>query len=250
MPHTRDTQLFVALDIPRVDRALEYVEALEGLPVGFKVGSELFLAGGPDVVRELVHRKKKVFLDLKFHDIPNTVARAARQAALLQVEMFTLHLSGGSAMVKAVAEELSDIPLLKPKILGVSVLTSFDDVRWAEVTKALTGHPAEPGYSVDGLVEHAGAWGVDGFVCSAMELSTLRTRFPSMYIVVPGIRPTGSALHDQARVMTPSQAKRAGADAIVVGRPITEAKDPQEAASAILNELSTAVIAATPVVSS
>src|SRR3954469_17842597 len=102
------TELIVALDVPRAERAMEVVDSLKGLPLIYKVGSELFLAGGPDVVRELVHRKNRVFLDLKFHDIPTTVARAARQAALLHVEMFTVHLSGGSAMVRAVAQELSE----------------------------------------------------------------------------------------------------------------------------------------------
>ncbi|MGZ3687182.1 MAG: orotidine 5'-phosphate decarboxylase / HUMPS family protein, partial [Bdellovibrionota bacterium] len=111
------TELIIPLDFPRADKALEFIDLMGDLPVIYKVGFELFLAAGPDFVRELVHRKKRVFLDLKFHDIPNTVARAARQAALLHVEMFTLHLAGGSAMVKAVAQELADIPLLKPRIL-------------------------------------------------------------------------------------------------------------------------------------
>src|SRR3954453_16974661 len=127
-----ETDLIVALDFPRSERALELVDSLRGLSVVYKVGSELYLSGGPEIVRELVHRKNRVFLDLKFHDIPNTVARAAAQAALLHVDMFTVHLAGGSAMVKAVAKELSEIPELRPKMLGVSVLTSFDDVRWAE----------------------------------------------------------------------------------------------------------------------
>lgn len=239
MREKRQTELIVALDVPRKDRALELVDMLAGLPVLYKVGSELFLSGGPELVRELVHRKCRVFLDLKFHDIPNTVAKAARQAALLQVEMFTLHLSGGSQMIKAVAEELSAIPTLRPKILGVSVLTSFDSLRWAEVTKALTRHPAEPGDSVDGLVEHCVAWGADGVVCSAHELSRLRASYPTLYTVVPGIRPTGSPIGDQARVMTPAEARAAGADAIVVGRPITDAIDPKSMVQAILRELST-----------
>src|SRR3954468_14701094 len=110
------TDLIVALDFQRSDRALELVDPLRGYSVIYKVGSELFLSGGPDLVRELVHRKKRVFLDLKFHDIPNTVAKAARQAALMHVEMFTLHLSGGSAMVRAVADELAEIDQLRPKI--------------------------------------------------------------------------------------------------------------------------------------
>jgi orotidine-5'-phosphate decarboxylase len=232
------TDLIVALDFPRVDRAMEMVETLKGLPLIFKVGLELFMAGGPDLVRELVHRKNRVFLDLKLHDIPNTVARAARQAALLHVDMFTLHLAGGSAMVRAVAQELSDIPELKPKVLGVSVLTSFDDVRWAEVTKALTGHAADVGESVDGLIEHAPAWGADGVVCSALELPSIRQSYPGLYTVVPGIRPEGAAANDQARIMTPAQARSAGASAIVMGRPITESRDPRAVVENALKDLS------------
>jgi orotidine-5'-phosphate decarboxylase len=231
------TELIVALDVPKVSAAMDLVTSLEGLPVIYKVGSELFLAGGPDLVRDLVHRKCRVFLDLKFYDIPNTVARAARQVALLHVEMFTLHLSGGSAMVKAVAQELSSIPELKPKILGVSVLTSFDDVRWAEVTKALTHHGVDVDVSVEGLVEHATAWGADGVVCSAMELEMIRENYPGLYTVVPGIRPAGSAANDQARVMTPLEARRAGASAIVIGRPITESSQPRQTVESILVDL-------------
>jgi orotidine-5'-phosphate decarboxylase len=235
-PHPTD--LIVALDYPRADKAMEMVETLKDLPVIYKVGFELFMAGGPELVRELIHRKSRVFLDLKFHDIPNTVAKAARQAALLHVDMFTLHLAGGSAMVRAVAQEMADIPLLRPKILGVSVLTSFDDVRWAEVTKALTGHAVDVSDSVDGLIEHAPSWGVDGIVCSAMEVAAIRQTFPSLYTVVPGIRPEGTATNDQARVMTPAQARAAGASAIVMGRPITEAQNPRQVVETALKDLS------------
>ena len=231
------TELIVALDFPRSEQAFHCVDKLRGLPLIYKVGLELFMSGGADFVREMVHRKNRVFLDLKLHDIPQTVARAAKQAALLQVEMFTLHLAGGSAMVRAVAQELSDIPALRPKILGVSVLTSFDDVRWAEVTKALTGHAIEVSESVTGIVDYAQSWGADGIVCSAMELVEIRNRFPNIYTVVPGIRPEGSDLNDQARVTTPARAKALGASAIVVGRPITGAVDPRVAAEAILKEL-------------
>lgn len=231
------TELVVALDFPRPDRAFELVDSLNGLSLIYKVGFELFMSGGPDVIRELVHRKQRVFLDLKFHDIPNTVARAARQAALLQVEMFTLHLAGGSSMVRAVAQELADIPELRPKVLGVSVLTSFDDVRWAEVTKALTGHAVDAADSVTGLVEHSVAWGADGVVCSAVELPDIRSRFPTLYTVVPGIRPQGSPMNDQLRVMTPAQARDAGANAVVVGRPITESENPRGVVESILKDL-------------
>jgi len=236
VPHP--TELIVALDYSKRESALELVDQLNGLPIIYKVGSELFLAAGPDIVRELVHRKHRVFLDLKFHDIPNTVARTARIAASLHVEMFTLHLTGGSAMVRAVAQELSDIPTIRPKVLGVSVLTSFDDVRWAEVTKALNGHAVDVEDSVMNLVSHASPWGADGVVCSAMELPEIRAQFPTLYTVVPGIRPEGFESHDQARIMTPAEARNAGANAIVMGRPITGAKNPRSVAEAVLRELS------------
>ncbi len=238
------TELIVALDYPRADRAMDLVDSLKGLPVVYKIGSELFLSGGPEIVRELVHRKNRVFLDLKFHDIPNTVAHAARQAALLHVDMFTIHLAGGSAMIRAVAQEMAEISMLRPKILGVSVLTSFDDVRWAEVTKALTGHAANVEDSVDGLTEHCVAWGCDGVVCSAAELADIRARFPTLYTVVPGIRPEGWAADDQSRIMTPAQAHRLGASAVVIGRPITRADDPRAAVEKILKDLSVTAISA------
>jgi orotidine-5'-phosphate decarboxylase len=234
------TDLIVALDYAKPEPALELVDGLKGLPLVYKVGFELFLAGGPDLVRELVHRKLRVFLDLKFHDIPNTVARAVKQAAWLHVEMLTVHLAGGSAMLRAVAQELEAIPALKPRLLGVTVLTSFDDVRWAEVTKSLTTHAVDVLDSVLGLAEHAAAWGADGLVCSAHELPEVRKRHPGLYSVVPGIRPAGAPAGDQARVMTPAEAREAGAHAIVMGRPITEAKDPRAAAQAVLKDLGAA----------
>ena len=231
------TELIVALDLPRADRAWGVVESLQGLPVLYKVGFELFLSEGPSFVRELVHRRNRVFLDLKFHDIPNTVLKAARQAAALQVEMFTLHLAGGASMLRAVREELDQLPELRPRILGVSVLTSFDDVRWAEVTRAMTGHAVEVSSSVEGLVSEAGSWGADGVVCSAVELPAVKRVNPSLYTVIPGIRPAGVEAGDQARIMTPEQARQAGASAIVVGRPILEAASPRAMAESILRDL-------------
>jgi orotidine-5'-phosphate decarboxylase len=231
------TDLIVALDYAKPEHALELVDRLGSLEVIYKVGFELFLSGGPEIVKELVHRKRRVFLDLKFHDIPNTVARAAAQAAFMQVEMFTVHLAGGSQMIKAAAAELAEIPSLKPKILGVSVLTSFDDVRWAEVTRSLTDHAVDVDDSVYGIVSHAAAWGADGVVCSAFELPEIRRLYPGLYTVVPGIRPEGFASGDQARVMTPAQARAAGAHAIVVGRPITASADPRQAVESIIKDL-------------
>jgi orotidine-5'-phosphate decarboxylase len=203
----------------------------------YKVGSELFLAAGPDFVRELVHEKNRVFLDLKFHDIPNTVVKAVQQASFLHVDMFTLHLAGGGEMVKSVVKALADIPTLKPKILGVSVLTSFDDIHWAEMTKTLAGHALAIQDSVHNLISAGAQWGVDGVVCSAHELSFVAKKFPSLYSVIPGIRPQGSSTDDQARVMTPAEARKLGASAIVVGRPITQASHPRKMAESILKEL-------------
>ena len=237
-PSSRQTELIVALDFPRAEQAMSLVDRLEGLPLVYKVGLELFMSEGPSFVKELVHRRSRVFLDLKFHDIPNTVARAARQAALLHVEMITLHLAGGRAMFRSVIEELSEIPHLKPKLLGVSVLTSFDDVRWAEVTRALTSHAIDTSISVEGLVSQAPSWGADGVVCSALELPEIRRQFPGMYVVVPGIRPSGTEVHDQSRVVTPAAARAMGANAIVVGRPISESRDPRKMVETILKDLS------------
>jgi orotidine-5'-phosphate decarboxylase len=237
------TELIVALDFPRSDAAMGLVERLSGLPVIFKVGFELFLHAGPAFVRELNHRKNRVFLDLKFHDIPNTVVSAARQAAALQVEMMTLHIAGGSAMVRAVREELDQIPELRPKLIGVSVLTSFDDVRWAEITRAMTSHAVTTQESVAGLVEAGAPWGLDGVVCSAFELEAVRKVSPSLYTVVPGIRPSERMLihgDDQSRVMSPSSAARAGASAIVMGRPISQASDPRRVVEGVLTELNAA----------
>jgi orotidine-5'-phosphate decarboxylase len=239
-----NTDLIVALDYPRTDRALDLVSQLDGLPLVYKVGFELFMAGGPDLIRELVHRKCRIFLDLKFHDIPNTVARAAKQAALMRVEMFTVHLAGGSQMVKSVVQEFAEMPELKPKILGVTVLTSFDDVRWAEVTRSLTGHAVDVSDSVAGLLSYAGSWGADGVVCSAMELEQVRKLNPQLYTVVPGIRPEGFSANDQARVMTPLQAHQAGAKAIVMGRPIIESPNPRQVVENVLKDLSSEAVSA------
>jgi orotidine-5'-phosphate decarboxylase len=236
------TELIIALDFARPEKAFEFVEQVHDFPVIFKVGLELFMCGGADLVRELVHRKYRVFLDLKFCDIPNTVARAAKQAALLHVEMITVHLMGGSAMVRATLDELSDIPLLRPKLLGVSVLTSFDDVRWAEVTRALTGHAMNAEDSVLGLVAQSSLWGMDGVVCSAAELSLVRSRFPGLYTVVPGIRPDGAQSQDQSRVTTPARARKLGAHAIVIGRPVIESNEPRSVVESILKDLSPSLV--------
>lgn len=230
------TELIVALDYSKADQALKLVDELKELNVVYKVGFELFMAEGPSFVRELTHKKARVFLDLKFHDIPNTVMRAAKNAASLRVEMFTVHMAGGREMIASIKKEFDNLPSLRPKILGVTVLTSFDDGSWSEVSGAIGGHRGvaiRP--SVEGMLRLAASYGVDGVVCSARELPLVKTEAPTLYTVVPGIRPAGSDAGDQARVVTPEDAVKHGASAIVVGRPITQASDPRAVVTQILS---------------
>ena len=235
------TDLVVALDYAKPEPALALVRAAQGQSVIWKVGFELFVSAGPEFVRELVRSGGRVFLDLKFHDIPNTVSKAARQACELGVEMFTLHIAGGRAMIEATAKEVAQANAGKtpPVILGVSVLTSLDEAGWKEVSLAATGHASKGGVSDSvASLAHAGeAWGLTGLVCSSHELAAARKVAPSLYTVVPGIRPAGSPSQDQARVLTPAQARSAGAHAIVLGRPITQAANPLEVIQSILKEL-------------
>lgn len=233
-------ELIVALDFSDGPSALRFMQIFEDLPVIWKIGSELFLAVGPDWVRSRTKEGRRIFLDLKFHDIPNTVMKAAVQAASLGVEMFTLHLAGGANMIRAVRDELEK-KSKRPLILGVSVLTSFDQSTWDDVSFALGGKTAKISDSVKRLVSQARYWGVDGVVCSAHEIKTVLAADPILFTVVPGIRPKGSKAGDQARVMTPSEATAFGAGAIVVGRPITESKTPRAMVEKILRELETPV---------
>lgn len=231
------TRLMVALDYPTWAEAQGLVFALQGLPTVFKVGLELFCSEGPASVRQLKEQGFEVFLDLKLHDIPNTVAAAARTAAALQADYLTVHLGGGVPMLEAACQAVAGSPT---RILGVSVLTSFSEESWGEVGKAVSGVAAPVKKGVEGLVALGKAAGVHGIVSSAHELSGVKRAFPQAFCVVPGIRPAGVAAGDQARVMTPAQAARGGAGAIVVGRPISQAKDPRLAAQNILAELASA----------
>ncbi len=238
MTKSPTTELIVALDVPDRVSAGRVIAELDGLPVIYKVGFELFLSAGPDWVRTLTANGHRIFLDLKFHDIPNTVAQGAKQAAQLGVEYFTLHLAGGSKMIRAVREAIESFGAERPKILGVSVLTSFDDESWSQVTQAVAGSRATVANSVKSLARFAQECGVDGLVCSPQELSLANEIAPRLIKVVPGIRPEGSSNADQARVMTPAEASRDGANAIVVGRPILQAKDRRRAVEKILAEFS------------
>ncbi len=222
---TRD-RLVVALDYSTREEILRAVDALSGAVGTFKIGLQAFVANGPAIVREIVGRGEKVFLDLKIHDIPNTAKHAVQEAAALGVSMTTVHASGGTAMLSACAHE----SLL---VLGVTVLTSLDG---AEVRRVgLEGSPTE---SAVRLARLAKASGLRGVVASPLEIEPIRkTCGRAFTIVTPGIRPAGSEHGDQRRTMTPRDAVAAGADYIVVGRPITNAADPRSAALAILDEI-------------
>jgi orotidine-5'-phosphate decarboxylase len=228
-------RLIVALDVSTARQAQAIVNAV-GMPAPmFKVGKQLFTAEGPAVVRELVASGRKVFLDLKFHDIPNTVAAAVREAAKLNVSMLTVHAAGGRQMLKAAAEAAAQSPA-RPLVLGVTVLTSMSEQDLAE-----TGVSGTIETQVLRLASLALGAGCGGIVASPLEASLLRRELGSDFaIVTPGVRPAGEDKADQARVMTPRQAIEAGATHIVVGRPITAAADPAAAARKIYEELAAA----------
>jgi orotidine-5'-phosphate decarboxylase len=237
MASARD-RLIVALDVSQAAEAQRIVAALGESISTYKVGKQLFTAAGPAVVRELVGAGRKVFLDLKFHDIPSTVAAAVRAASELEVTMLTVHASGGSRMLKAAVEAAGEAKR-SPLVLAVTVLTSFSDADLKEV-----GVPGPARGQVLRLASLAQRAGCGGVVASAREAQVLRrTLGASLTIVTPGVRPAGGPKDDQARVATPSEAIAAGADYIVVGRPITGAPDPAAAARAILEEISPKVLA-------
>jgi orotidine-5'-phosphate decarboxylase len=224
-------RLIVALDVAGKDKASRLVEELAPHVGMFKVGKELFTAEGPAMVRSIIEAGSSVFLDLKFHDIPNTVAKAVGAASQLGAFFVTLHLSGGRAMLEAAA---SALPAEGTQLLGVTVLTSHTDASLQE-----TGSSGTVSETVRRLVILAQESGIDGVVCSPHEIALVReTAGDDLVIVTPGIRPAGAPRGDQARVTTPLEALRLGSDYIVVGRPITEAASPKDAACAIVDELS------------
>lgn len=229
--------IIVALDVPSVEQALALAEQVAPAVGALKIGSELFTSGGPDIVRQIRATGTSVFLDLKFHDIPNTVAKAVAAATRLDVQMITIHTSGGPEMMRtaeASAQETArNLGRTAPLILGVTVLTSMDGNELAAV-----GLPANPGKQVERLAELAATAGLRGLVCSPLELAALRQMLPaSMQLVTPGIRGPGDAAGDQKRTLSAPEAIAAGASWLVIGRPIYAAENPRAAAEKILATL-------------
>ncbi len=230
-------RILVALDVDSRARALELADQLRGAVAGYKIGKQLFTAEGPDIVRALAGRGDRVFLDLKFHDIPNTVAGAVSSAVSTGAWMVNVHASGGSAMMRAAAEAATKASVrtgaVRPLVIGVTVLTSMDEAALAEVG---TSRPVME--QVVHLARLAQAAGLDGVVASPLEIAAIREACgPDFVIVTPGIRPAGQAgKDDQARTLTPAEAVAAGATYLVIGRPITAAPDPRAAAEAIAAE--------------
>jgi orotidine-5'-phosphate decarboxylase len=229
-------RLIVGLDVPDAASAARLVGQLERTCHWFKVGLELFVAAGPAVIEPLVARGHSVFLDLKFHDIPNTVAGAVRSAATLGVRMINVHAAGGPAMLAAAKAALDGVAD-PPELLAVTMLTSMDQ----DQTNAI-GLERSPAEQVQLLARMALKTGIRGFVCSPQEAAALRALTgPDGVLVTPGIRPAGSAIGDQKRFATPAKALRHGASYLVVSRPIIQAPDPAEAAEAILKEMASAL---------
>lgn len=215
-----DPKILVPLDFHDAATALAFVDQVSPDLCGLKVGKELFTVAGPQLVQALVAKGFRVFLDLKFHDIPNTVAQAVKAAASLGVWMVNVHASGGSKMMRAAREAIADVPH-RPLLIAVTVLTSMDGADLAEVGMA------EPAVQVPLLARLALDCGLDGVVCSAQEASVLKKLCGQNFkLITPGIRPAGSASGDQSRIMTPEAAIAAGSDYLVIGRPITQSANP------------------------
>ena len=237
MPNSAKEKIIIAVDAPNAAAARSLVKPLAGQGCLFKIGLQLFTAEGPSIVREMQDLGARIFLDLKFHDIPNTAREAVHSAVALGVDMTTIHLCGGPEMVSGAISAAEGSPTL---VLGVSVLTSMD----AESLRSVSV-PLAPKDQVLHLAAMGLKCGLRGIVASPLEITPLREKFgSSLVIVTPGVRPAGSAVGDQKRVMTPGDAIRAGADYLVIGRPITGAPSPADALEMIAQEIHDATISA------
>lgn len=234
-------KLIVALDVDSSSRAFELFDALREVAGMFKIGSQLFTTAGPDIVRKIVSRGGRIFLDLKFHDIPNTVAAAGIEATRLGVSIFNVHASGGADMMKRTADSVSETclkeNLAKPRVIAVTLLTSIDRDTLEQI-----GIAREPRSVVAGWAQLAAHSGLDGVVASPQEIEVVRQAVnkSDFLIVTPGIRSSDDKGDDQRRVLTAAEAIRAGADYLVVGRPILNATDPVAAADQIVAEIGAA----------
>jgi orotidine-5'-phosphate decarboxylase len=229
--------IIAALDVPSAEQALKLAAQIAPAVGAFKIGKELFVAAGPDIVRHVRATGASVFLDLKFHDIPNTVAKAVAAAVRLEVQMLTIHASGGSEMMRAAEKAAQDtaksLGLAAPLVLGVTVLTSSNQETLAEI-----GCDADPEKQVSRLAQLAAKAGLRGLVCSPLELVALRKILPpQIQLVTPGIRTGAEKADDQKRTLSPREALQAGASWLVVGRPIYAAENPRRAAENILASL-------------
>jgi orotidine-5'-phosphate decarboxylase len=234
---TNTERLIVALDVDTKVKALELVDKLKKDVKIFKIGSELFTSCGPDIVKEVKDMGCDAFLDLKFHDIPNTVAKSAVSAVRLGAFLFNVHASGGPDMMKKAAEaareEAKKLKVKKPLVIAVTVLTSMDQNNLKK-----TGVDDSMETQVLRLAALAKEAGLDGVVASPAEVASIRSRLGKDFVIVaPGVRPSWAAVNDQKRIATPKEAIAGGADFIVVGRPITEAPDPAVAAKKVLDEI-------------
>ena len=227
-----DPKIIIALDYPDSDAAIHLVNQLTPELCRLKVGKELFTSAGPAIVGEIQDKGFEVFLDLKFHDIPNTVAKACEAAARMGVWMVNVHALGGKKMMLAAREALDKFAR-PPKLIAVTILTSMDEQDIAEI--GLRGSAEDNVISLAAIVKQSG---VDGVVCSPKEVVHLRQKLGNDFLLVtPGVRPTGSSLDDQKRTMTPKEALRSGASYLVIGRPVTKADDPLAALKGICTEI-------------
>jgi orotidine-5'-phosphate decarboxylase len=232
LPSRPQDKIIIALDVPDTDGAMRLLDAL-GTPTLCKIGLELFTAQGPSVVRAVQERGSEVFLDLKFHDIPNTVGHALRSAADLGISMTTLHASGGPVMLEAAAKAAAASGNSDLLLLAVTVLTSMDTAQLAA-----TGIAVEPKEQVLRLATLALSSGIGGIVCSPLEVTAIRNSLGNdLRIVTPGVRPIWAATGDQKRVMTPAEAVKAGSDWLVIGRPITASENPKDSYAKVVAEL-------------
>ena len=225
--------IIVAVDFSDTKSAWNFIDKVEPKDCRLKIGKELFTHAGPDFIKQIKQKGFDIFLDLKFHDIPNTVAKAVAAAADLGVWMTNIHASGGVRMMKAAKDALYQYGKDAPLLIAVTVLTSMESSDLKEI-----GIDVSPLEQATRLALLAKNCGLDGVVCSAKEVQSFRTRLGSDFkLVTPGIRPAGSTPDDQRRIMTPQRAQAAGADYLVIGRPITQADDPTKALQTILSTL-------------